>query len=161
MKKLNYSPFAAFCIVLSVFLMGTASMAQTKPADMKALKAVVQALENKFAEADNARDANAISQLYAEDAQSLACNKPTLVGRAAIKKEAEASLAKRAKGSTITFNVLDVYGSENVVTEVGTSTIKDISGKVTSTGKYMAVWEKRDGKYTIVRDIYNEDKPEK
>ncbi len=52
---------------------------------------------------------------------------------------------------------LDVFGSENQVTEVGKSTIKDATGKVTYTGKYMAIWEKRDGKYVCVRDIFNDD----
>jgi len=33
----------------------------------------------------------------------------------------------------------------------------DAAGKVTATGKYMAVWEKRDGKWLCIRDIGNED----
>jgi ketosteroid isomerase-like protein len=43
------------------------------------------------------------------------------------------------------------------VTEIGTAISKDASGKVIRTGKYMAVWEKRDGKYICIRDIYNSD----
>ena len=53
-----------------------------------------------------------------------------------------------------------VFGDENTVTEVGKMTRKDASGKVVSTGKYMAVWEKRDGKYLCVRDIGNSDSEE-
>jgi len=41
------------------------------------------------------------------------------------------------------------------------STIKDAAGKVISSGKYMAVWEKRNGKFICVRDIYNDDAKEK
>jgi len=37
---------------------------------------------------------------------------------------------------------------------------KDASGKEISTGKYMAVWEKRNGKYICVRDISNNDSEE-
>ena len=68
-----------------------------------------------------------------------------------------ASIAKRAKGATIAYDIIDVFGDENTVTEVGKTTKKDASGKVTYTGKYMAVWEKRNGKYICVRDISNDD----
>ncbi|MBL0358210.1 MAG: hypothetical protein IPP72_15670 [Chitinophagaceae bacterium] len=64
---------------------------------------------------------------------------------------------KRPKGSTITFDVLDVFGDENTVTEVGKTIGKDAQGKVTYNGKYMALWQKRDGKYLCVRDINNDD----
>ena len=39
--------------------------------------------------------------------------------------------------------------------------ITDATGKVTYTGKYMAIWEKRDGKYICLRDISNDDAKEK
>ena len=35
------------------------------------------------------------------------------------------------------------------------------AGTVTYTGKYMAVWEKRNGKWLVIRDIYNDDMKEK
>ena len=48
----------------------------------------------------------------------------------------------------------------NTITEVGKTTRMDASGKVTSIGKYMAIWEKRNGKYICVRDISNNDSKE-
>ena len=56
---------------------------------------------------------------------------------------------------------MDVYGSGDYVTEVGKTTIKDEKGNVTTTGKYMAIWEKRNGKWVCIRDINNEDAKEK
>jgi uncharacterized protein (TIGR02246 family) len=128
---------------------------------MAAIKAEIQALESSWAAADNARDATAIAAFYADDAVSLSNNKPMLVGKAAIQKDIEAGLAKRPQGSTVSYDVLDVFGDENQVTEVGKATVTDASGKVISTGKYMAVWEKRNGKYICIRDIYNDDVKEK
>lgn len=125
--------------------------------DMATIKAEIQTLETAWATADNARDAKAIATFYADDAESLSNNAPTVVGKAAIEKDLETHLAQKAQGSTSVYEVLDVFGDENAVTEVGKSTVKDASGKVTNTGKYMAVWEKRDGKYLCVRDIYNDD----
>ncbi len=126
-------------------------------ADMASIKAEIQGLENTWAAADNDRDADAILAFYSDDAVSLSNNAPMTKGKPAIKKEIEEGLAKKAEGETVSYNTLEVFGDENIVTEIGTSESKDASGKVIRTGKYMAIWEKRDGKYICIRDIYNDD----
>jgi len=171
---MNYSGIATLCVALSLSVVGFSASAGEKSSevsvlteqvtaksDLAKLKAEIQALENSWATADNARNSVAVAAFYADDAVSLSNNKPMVVGKAAIKKDIEANMAKRAKGSTVSYDVLDVFGNENTVTEVGKSTFKDETGKVTSTGKYMAVWEKRNGKYVCIRDIYNDDLKEK
>jgi len=170
MKKLNYSAIAGISLALSVFVIGCTAPApktteatvqvEAKP-DMAAIKAEIQALESNWAAADNARDANAVSAFYADDAVSMSPNKPPLAGKAAIDADIAEGLAKRASGSTVSYDVLEIYGNEEVVTEVGKATTKDVSGNVISTGKYMAVWEKRNGKFICIRDIYNDDAKEK
>ena len=172
MKKNPILLFMAICIAFSITFgcnpaTDTASKAAeaTKEAakemvakpDMTKVKADIQALESAWAAADNARNAAAVSAFYADDAISLSNNKPMLVGKAAILKDIEASLAKRPKGATVSYDIMDVFGAENTVTEVGKTTSKDATGKVFYTGKYMAIWEKRNGKYTCVRDINNDD----
>ena len=170
MKKMNYSVIAAVCVAISFFVIGCSAPApkateasvqvEAKP-DMEAVKAEIQALESSWAAADNARDANAVAAFYADDALSMSNDKPTLVGKAAILEDIQSGLAEKAVGSTVVYKVQEVFGDENIVTEVGTSTVKDASEKVISTGKYMAVWEKRNGKYICIRDIYNNDAKEK
>lgn len=88
-------------------------------------------------------------------------NAPTFVGKAAIQKDIESSLAKRKEGSTVSYETLEVFGNENLVTETGKITAKDVTGTVTYTGKYMAIWEKRDGKWLTIRDMNNDDVKEK
>ena len=181
MKNNPILPFMAICIALTLFTFGcnpatdTASKAAeaTKEAakeaakempakpDMGKVKAEIQALESAWAAADNARDAAAISAFYADDAISMSNNNPMLVGKAAILKDIEAGLAKRQKGATVSYDIMDVFGDENTVTEVGKTTSKDAAGKVLYTGKYMAIWEKRNGKWLAIRDIYNDDVKEK
>lgn len=129
--------------------------------DMAAVKAEIQAVENAWAAATNAGDVNALMALYADDAVSMANNGPSLVGKAAIQKDTETNIAKRPKGSIISFETTEVFGDDQVVTEIGTSVTKDATGKVTSTGKYIAIFEKRDGKYICIREIYNDDAKEK
>lgn len=126
-------------------------------ADMASIKAGIQALESDWAAADNARDAIAILAFYSDDAISMSNNAPMTRGKAAMLKEIEKGLAEKAEGETVAYKTIEVFGDENTVTEIGTAESKDASGKVIRTGKYMAIWEKRDGKYICIRDIYNDD----
>jgi len=129
--------------------------------DMAAIKAEIQAAETAWAAADNARDVNTIMTFYSDDAISLSNNAPMLVGKAAIQKDYEEGFLKKAQGTTVSYDVLEVFGDGNTVTEIGTATTKDASDKIIRTGKYMAIWEKRDGKYVCIRDIYNDDAKQK
>ena len=130
--------------------------AVAKP-DLAAIKAEIQALENTWATASNAKDAATIANFYADDAVSFDNNKPMAVGKAAIRKNLDEVLAMHKPNETVTYETLDVYGDDNIVTEVGKTTVKDAKGTVTYTGKYMAVWEKRNGKWLIIRDMTNDD----
>ena len=53
-----------------------------------------------------------------------------------------------------------VFSEGNLVVETGKSTITSADGKVL-TGKYMILFEKRDGKYVCLREIYNNDQKAK
>jgi uncharacterized protein (TIGR02246 family) len=168
MNRKNYL-LASIFVVFAALTTGCLTT-ETKPAaeaeaaaapDMGKVKTEIQRMETAWAAADNARDANGIAAFYAADAVSMSNNKPMVTGSEAILKEIEEGMAKRVKGATIAFDVLDVFGDENTVTEVGKTTGKDSTGKVTYTGKYMAIWAKRDGKYVCIRDISNDDVKEK
>lgn len=128
--------------------------------DMTKIKDEIQAMENEWAKASNNKDLATIVAFYADDAVSMNPNEPMRVGKAAIQKGIEAELAKRKAGHTVAFETMDVYGDEHVATEVGKTTVKDAAGKVVYTGKYMAVWEKRKGRWVTIRDISNDDKKE-
>jgi len=129
---------------------------ETVKADMSSVKTEIQAIENQWADALNKKDINALMALYADDAASMQDGAPTLRGKAAIKANQEKEFAKPDRYASISFQTEDVFGSADEVTEVGTSTEKDAAGKV-STGKYIAVFKKVDGKYLCIREIYNKD----
>ena len=80
-----------------------------------------------------------------------------LTGKDAIRKKQEADFAKPSGYASIAFETMDVYAQGNVATEVGRAIYKDAAGKTTGGGKYIAVYEKRDGKYLCIREIYNKD----
>ncbi len=175
MKQMNRSAFTTVCAAFFFITIGctnsdadkttdttkdrTQTMA-TQP-DPQKLKTEIQEQETAWANADNARDVAAVAAFYSDDAVSMANNQPMLVGNAAIKKDIDATIEKRAKGATISYDVMDVFGAGDYVTEVGKTTRKDSNGKISSTGKYMALWEKRNGKWICIRDIGNEDAKEK
>lgn len=124
---------------------------------MSNIKAEIKEIEDAWATASTAKDVATIVGFYADDAISMNDDQPMLVGKAAIKKGVEEEMAKRKGNTKVAFETLDLYGDENRVTEVGKTTITDSAGKVIYTGKYMAVWEKRNGKWLTVRDISNDD----
>ena len=173
MNKKIYFRIATACIALSLFSVACSSPAPEEAAapevvaepvetapDMAAIKAEIQALETAWAAAENAGDIPGLLAFYGDDAVSMGSGSPMAVGKAAIQKQLEEGMASKPAGTTVSYEVLDVFGDENTVTEVGKTTRKDASGKVISSGKYMAVWEKRDGKYLCVRDISNSDSKE-
>ncbi len=174
MNRLHLLKCATTCVIVFLAMACNQSTAD-KIADVKTdstqamaistdpakLKAEIQEQETAWAAADNARDINTLAAFYSNDAVSLANNQPMLVGNAAITKDLEISMAKRPKGSTTTYDVMDAYGGGNYVTETGKITRKDSTGKITSTGKYMAIWEKSEGKWSCIRDISNDDAKEK
>ncbi len=131
----------------------------TEPAkpDLAKIRSEIVAVENAWAVAINAKDMNALMALYADDAVSMPDGEPMLKGKAAIQKKQEADFAKPAMFSSIGFETMDVYAQGDVVTEVGKTMYKDAAGKTTGGGKYIAVFEKRDGKYLCIREIYNKD----
>ena len=164
---------AILCLGLCALIVGCGAPAKETPVetvaevvqeivkpDLGKIKAEIQAIETAWAEADNARDVNTLLSFYADDAVSMSNNAPSAVGKEALTKEIENNMANKGAGNTVVYTTLEVFGDEDIATEIGTSTTKDASGKIVSTGKYMAIWERRDGKYVCIRDIYNDDTKE-
>ena len=133
------------------------TVAEPAKPDLTQIRSEIVAVENAWATAQNAKDINALMAMYADDAVSMPDGEPMLTGKAAIQKKQEADFAKPSKYASIAFETLDVYAQGNVVTEVGKTMYKDATGKTTGGGKYIAVFEKRDGKYLCIREIYNQD----
>ena len=143
------------CFLVSVSLIACTN--QETKTDMVKIKAEIVALEGKWNSYNNARDLNRLLELYADDAVQLPNNQPMLIGKAAIQKNDEVSFINRAKGQMEIGQTVDVIGDENLVTEIGKATQTDSTGKVISIGKYMIVWKKINGKYLIIREMWNDD----
>jgi len=139
----------------------TATSSESAKPDAAQVRTDIIALENEWAKAINAKDIKTLMAMYADDAVSMPDGAPILSGKAAIQKQQEEDFAKPPKFASIAFETMDVYPQGDVVTEVGKAMYKDASGKTIGGGKYMAVFEKRDGKYVCIREIYNSDSKDK
>jgi len=170
MKNYNFTFPTTICLLI-IILFGSGCNKPEKdesktPADTTSIayepnlakvKMEIQTLENERAKAVNAQEVNSIIEFYSDDAILMLNGAPMLIGKNAIRSELEKSISKQAKGNIVTYDVMDIYGDENTVTETGKSSLSDSDGNLVSTGKYMAVWEKRDGKYVCVRQINNQN----
>ena len=131
--------------------------AEAVEVDMDAVKAEIQAMEDAFAAGLAAGDAVAVSAYYADDAMSLSNNAPMVSGKEAITAKIAEDIAANTTKTTSKFEVVDIKISGDLVVEVGKGITMDSTGAVTKTGKYISVFEKRDGKYVCIRDCYNDD----
>lgn len=146
---------AAFCAAVAFAGLATESMAAGSAKDLAALEAVDQA----WAKAYNAADADAVANLYDEQAVLLPPGSPAVKGRAAIKAFFAKDTAESQKAG-ITF-VLDPKPAGGVAGDMGWQSghyaVKDKSGKVIETGKYLSVSARKGGKWLYVRDTWNAD----
>jgi ketosteroid isomerase-like protein len=161
MNKTTFATTISCCILLlAACQQATETKSEAPKPDMAKIKAEIKAIEDAWAAASNAKDVATIVGFYADDAISMSDDKPMLVGKAAIQKAVEEEMVRHKDNEKVVFETLDLYGNENCVTEIGKTTVIDSTGKVVYTGKYMAVWEKHNGKWLTIRDMVNDDAKE-
>ncbi len=133
------------------------SSAAGPAADVAALHAVDQV----WVKAYNAGDVDTVVGLYDEHAVLLPPGAPGANGRAAIRAFFAKDIAASAKDGVI-FSLgakPDGGVSDDMGWASGTYVVKDKSGRVVDTGKYLSVSRKKGGKWLYVRDTWNSDGP--
>lgn len=152
--------FLALCVPVMFLLPSCKQAPATEAAaamNMDSVKAKIVALEAAYAAGSNSKNVDAVAAYYAADAESMANNEPTRVGMDAIKAGIKREMAADTMGNTISFETTGVWADGKYATETGKSISKDKDGKVVYTGKYMTLFELRDGKYIAIRDMWNDD----
>jgi uncharacterized protein (TIGR02246 family) len=124
-------------------------------------KEAVRAVNVSWFKAYNARDVDAIAALYADDAVLSAPGAPSARGAAAIKEAFRKDIAAATKAGIANNSGTseEVGVSGDLAWESNTYSATDKSGKVVEKGKYVTVFERRNGKWVIIRDIWNSDGP--
>jgi uncharacterized protein (TIGR02246 family) len=145
------------CLALLALQCNQKPAPDTRAAD----EAAIRGINPVWFKSYNAGDINSVVALYAEDAVVNAPGAPAARGQAAIReyfmKDVAASSAAGVtlNGGTST----DVGVSGDLGWEWGTFTVTDKSGTTVDIGKYVTVCAKKNGKWVIIRDIWNSDGP--
>ena len=146
----------------AIIAVGLVAFAGCKPAavDTTADEAAIKDATRAWVAAYTAGDADAVTALYAEDAIVMPPGAPTAVGHAAIREFiASDSAASKAAGVKLAINDDDtVVISGDLAAHSGSYFVTDASGATVDTGMYMDASQKKDGKWHIVRDIWNSNK---
>lgn len=151
MKRKFEMTLLGFTLVLLAACTGTAK--EAAPVDMDKLKTEIQAMEDAFAAAEKAKDADKVVAYYSDDAISYSRNKPPLVGKAAIKENVSSGFASDTAGIYNVYKVVDLFAEGNTATEIGSWKRYSADGKELENGYYMSYFQKKDGKYVCIRDM--------
>ena len=144
-------------MLLALALTACGGPAPSAEADMKAIKAVNVAWNKSY----NAGDGAAVAALYADDAVLSVPGVPPMRGKGAINayylKDVPTTIA--AGISVADDPASDMGQSVDLAWQWGTYRNTDKAGAVVESGKYLTVFERRGGKWMIVRDMWNSDSP--
>jgi uncharacterized protein (TIGR02246 family) len=149
--------FSFFFAVFSAVILLMASCQQPVTPDLTKIRTEIQAMENAYAAGLNAGDADAVIAYYADDAVSMVNNAPVAAGRDNLLKMVQQEIANDTIKGSVSFELVEIFAAGDLVVEIGKSVTKNSEGTVIKTGKYMSLFEKRNGKYICIRDIYNDD----
>ena len=107
----------------------------------------------QFMSAFNAGDAQALAELYTEDALLLPPNSDFAEGKDAIRDYWQAVMDAGVAQAQLEIREVEQYG--DVAHEVSTYTLFDAEGQEVDRGKYIVIWQRVDGEWKLHRDIFN------
>src|ERR1039457_2328261 len=145
-----------YCLIVFAF-MSVNVLAQN---DLASLRSMFQQLENEWSKAYIAGDASTLAGMYTDDAYSMPDNTQMWKGRDMILEGNKKEMQSGAKYTSLTAKTMDVFGSGNIVYEVGTYSMTfipaNMTESVTDNGKYIDIWQlQADGSWKIKADIWN------
>src|SRR6516162_7245643 len=134
---------------------------QSAGADPAAEVAAIHAVDDIWVKSFNTRDANTMAAQYDEHAVLLPPGAPAARGQAAIRTFFANMMPEATKdGLQFTLGSKPAGGARgDMGWSSGTYTLKDKTGQVVDTGKYLSVSRKKDGNWLYIRDTWNSDGP--
>lgn len=138
---------AALALVLAIMVVACAPQAADQSVELGALT-------NNWENALNAGNIDALVGLYAEDCVLMPPNAELATGKAAARGAFGEMIDA---GQTAGLDTVKVIAAGGVGYHAGTYWLKDASGATIDRGKYMEGWQKIDGEWKIVHDIWNSD----
>jgi len=128
--------------------------------DTTADEASIKGMTAAWLDAYNAGDVEKIVAMYADDAVLMPPHAPVAKGQAGIRSHLQMDTAgAKAAGIKLVPGPATAGVVGDMGWESGSYTVNDSSGKTVDSGSYLAVSRKVDGKWLLIRDTYNSDRP--
>jgi ketosteroid isomerase-like protein len=113
-------------------------------------KSFIDSINMKFSEQIASGDSSALASHYWPDAELLLDNSEAVKGKDILNAW---GAAIRMGIKEMTFTTTDITGSPTLIIETGNYEMKDEKKSLIDRGKYIVVWEKRNGDWKLYRDI--------
>lgn len=152
MQMLRRTALAALGLLALAGCTPSAPDAGSSKADEETMRKGTEA----WVAAYSAGNVDAILDLYAEDAVVMPPGAPPMTDREALRAFLTADIAVSA-GTVFELGASSAGVSGNIGWHAGVFAVKDTSGNTVGSGKYVEVWRKQDGKWLILRDMWNTD----
>jgi ketosteroid isomerase-like protein len=130
--------------------------AQNLTLDKKWAKSFIDSINAKFSEQIALGDSAALASHYWSDAELLLDNNEVVKGKDILHAWGGAI---RMGVKEMTFSTTDIAGSSTFIIETGNYEMKDGSKSLLDRGKYVVVWENRNGEWKLYRDIGSTSMP--
>jgi uncharacterized protein (TIGR02246 family) len=145
----NTGPICAFILIAYTCL--------TPAAYADGVKGAIEAANGQFSAAAAKGDGAAVAALYSPDGQVMPAGSDPIRGTEAIQKFWQGALDSGI--AAIGLKTIEVFGHGPTATEVGEYELRDKAGKVLDHGKYIVVWQRTDGKWKLLRDMFSTNVP--
>jgi ketosteroid isomerase-like protein len=124
--------------------------------DKQWAKSFIDSINVKFSEQIASGDSSALASHYWPDAELLLDNSEVVKGSDILNAWGSAI---RNGIKEMTFSTTDINGSPTLIIETGNYEIKGEKKSVIDRGKYVVIWEKRNGEWKLYRDIGSTSMP--
>lgn len=129
---------------------------EAKKASQEEIKAYIKAMEDTLAMAYNTKDVSLFEKFYGEGAITYGEGREQLFGKKNIVNHFKQNVVDESNGTgTFKYQTIDVFSADDLAVETGRWEELDDEGKEKDHGFYMVVFEKQDGRYVSIRDIWN------
>lgn len=151
--------FAAALALAPLTVTTAIAQNETAAAEQGSDAQAIQTIHEEWADLIAEKDSAAIGALYAEDAVLMAPGEATVEGADAIAARWARQLTLDGFDFSLTPQQLVVSASGDLAHDRGSYDFAATlpQGAITDTGKYVLVWQKIDGEWKVIADIFNSD----
>jgi len=141
------------CVAVIVLLSACSNEKRVSAIDMGKARVEIQAMEDAYAAAEKAKDADKLVAYYSDDAITYGRGRMPEVGKDNIRAGHMKRLADDTTGNANVYKVVDLFSEGNMLVEIGSWTELNTAGGEVDKGHYMSFFQKKDDKWVCVRDM--------